>query len=107
MAASLESGSHFFDTKIQTGKPSVQGAMNLHMRDDEECTRWNTVSILKRQLESEIGFTIGTQVDTFSINKATLLMVLKRICIVLYPWTYLHFFFESYASTRETITYRS
>lgn len=51
--------SHSLDTKIQTDKPSVQGAVNLHMGDDQLCDRWNTVSLLQRLLGIETGFTIA------------------------------------------------
>lgn len=57
-------GSHSLDTKIQTDKPSVQGAGNLPTGDDQVCARWNTVSLLKRQIGIEIGFRIA-HIDIF------------------------------------------
>lgn len=78
-------GSCFFDPKIQTDRPFIQGAVNWHMDEDEVVCQVECCTMyLKRQLELKIGFTPSNHIAT-SAREATLWITPERN-IVLYPW---------------------
>lgn len=78
-------GSCFFDPKIQTDRPFIQGAVNWHMDEDEVVCQVECCTMyLKRRLELKIGFTPSNHIAT-SAREATLWITPERN-IVLYPW---------------------
>lgn len=67
---------------MQTDIPFVQGAVNLHVGDDQGlCQVQCCIVYLKRQLELETAFTAGSYINT-SIDSSNSVYTPERTCIV-------------------------